>query len=99
MESEKFQELMLAQFAQMNQRFDHMDQRFDHTDFKLAKIEIMQEKMGKNIQLIAEGLASHREQNDRQYNELKEFIGIKTNLLESVVRNSNVVVKEKSGIK
>lgn len=95
MENEKFQELLLEQFAKLYQDIQEVksgqqrtEERVSSLDSKADKLGVLMEKVDNNIKAVAEGLSTHREQNDRQFDELKSFIKEENELLKSVLKHS-----------
>lgn len=55
-------------------------ERLERIEVKQSKMEIIQEKMSKDIKIIAEVQANHIDQNERQHREIMGVIDNKTSL-------------------
>jgi len=96
MENEKFQELLLEQFAKLSQEIQEVrtsqqrtEERVSSLDSKVDELGVLMEKVDNNVKAVAEGLSAHREQSERQFDEQKEFIKRENELIKSVIaRNS-----------
>ena len=96
MENEKFQELVLAKLGQLDGNLSEIQSSQQRTEVKVVALEssvgslgVLMEKVSKDVKAVVEGLSAHREQNERQFNELKEFIKEENILLKSVLKHSN----------
>ncbi|MHB1654047.1 MAG: hypothetical protein ACYCVD_16470 [Desulfitobacteriaceae bacterium] len=61
---------------------------------KVDSLGVLMEKVAKDVKTVAEGLSAHREQNDRQFNELKGFIKEENELLKSVIKHNSTEIWE-----
>lgn len=101
MDNEKFQELLLGQFAKLYQDIQDVragqqrtEEKVSSLDSKVDKLGVLMEKTDNNVKAITEGLSAHREQNNRQFNELKSFIQDENELLKSVLKHSTAEIWE-----
>lgn len=86
-QSEKFQDDMTDFKIEMTDFKNDMMKFKDDTNSKLAKIQITQENMEKDIKLIAEVQGSHMEQNERQHKEMMDTVGDKIEVMEAAIRH------------
>lgn len=63
----------------------NLESKVSNLDSKVGNIEILMENVNKNVKIVAEGLSSHREQNDRQFSDLKEFIREENGIMKSII--------------
>ena len=92
---------MEANIARMDANMKTMDANIEKMDAKIGSIEakvdkntIMLEDLTKKVQLIAEVQTSHKEQNERQTENVMESIGNRSGLIETAVTNVSKDTKE-----
>lgn len=61
--------------------------RLEHLEQIQNNMQIMQEKMSKDIKTITEVQANHMEQNERQHREMMKVLDEKSSLLEGAIRH------------
>lgn len=75
--------------ARLEQRQEALEQGQHTLQEGQKRIELLQEDMNKKLKLLAEGLEAHREHNERQFTELREFIKEEHGLLKSIVKHNS----------
>jgi archaellum component FlaC len=81
-----------ADLPEVNQKVGSIDQKVGSIEQKVGSLElkvdnltILMEQVSRNVKDIADDLCAHTEQNDRQFDELKEVIMEENELLKSLL--------------
>ena len=76
-----------AQFDAIGAQFDAMGARFDAIEIRLVRVEVGQEQQAGQIQLLAEGLGSFREEVERRFEQVEERFDARFDAHDALVRD------------
>ena len=76
---------IMEMLAQLLQGQTELKATVGNLESKVSNVEILMENVNNNVKIVAEGLSFHREQNERQFADLKEFIREENGILKSIV--------------
>ena len=77
-------------------KFDAMDGRFDTVEGRLTRLEVLNEERGHQIELVAEGLTSFREEVGRRFDQVDvrfEGVDAQLQLIRASVRGHGVRIE------
>ncbi|MFZ3101929.1 MAG: hypothetical protein WA131_07500 [Desulfitobacteriaceae bacterium] len=75
-----------GKFNALDQKVSSLDGKFNALDQKVTKNTIQIESIQSDIKIIVEVQKAHMEQNERDYKNILEHIGNKTDLIETVLK-------------
>ncbi|BAE84832.1 hypothetical protein [Desulfitobacterium hafniense] len=78
----------------IDQRVQGIEQRVQGIDQRLRKVEVSIDDIRKDIKILAEGQVAHREQNEREHEQIIRLIDDKTVVLEKAIVHNSVDIRE-----
>lgn len=93
---------MLAQILQgqtelkieLKQDIQSVKTTVDNLEIRVNNLGVLMEKVNVNVKIVGEGLSSHREQNDRQFADLKAFIREENDVVKSVLKQHSTKMQK-----